>query len=381
MPVTAFWNEHGRRTLYEPGEYIFRLGDPADTVFWISAGRVALLKESRTEEPKLLGYRSTGEILGEASLTGEEMHTEWALTVEPVETLAIGCDAFWKLLDDDPVFRREMFSELVHRLMATDESHLRAVAHETDLFDRVSSLSDENVRMAELMQLRNDTTHFIIHDLRNPLNMINSAVGMLDSYSTGAADEETRTLILVARRGVQRMLSLVDTLLDVDRLEGGAALDLEPLSIGRVVDEVYQRIQPLAAVSDIAMTLELPKKPLPDVMADRQSLDRVITNLVDNALKFTLPESQVALSAWHDDSQVYVAVDDQGTGIAPEQRIRIFERFAQLEAGPEGRRGFGLGLAYCRSAIAAHDGKIWVEDAPGGVGMRFMFSLPIIPAN
>jgi signal transduction histidine kinase len=274
-----------------------------------------------------------------------------------------------------------MVVELVHHLMATDESHLRAVAHEHDLFDRVSSLSDENERMAQLNQLRNDTTHFIIHDLRNPLNMINSAVGMLESGSGGTADEETRTLILVAKRGVQRMLSLVDTLLDVDRLEGGAPLDLEPVNLGRILDEVYQRIQPLAAVSDIAMTLDLPRDPLPEVMADRQCIDRVITNLVDNALKFTLPETTIDLKAWHDGDQVYIAVDDEGTGIPADQRVRIFERFAQLDGGPEGRRGFGLGLAYCRSAIVAHDGKIWVEDAPRGVGMRFMFSLPIHTAS
>jgi two-component system sensor histidine kinase KdpD len=102
-----------------------------------------------------------------------------------------------------------------------------------------------------------------------------------------------------------------------------------------------------------------------------------MTNLIDNALKYTLPGTRVDLTAWRADDAVYVAVDDEGPGIPQEHRTRIFERFTQAGDSPQGRRGFGLGLAYCRSAMTAHGGKIWVEDAPVGTGMRFVFSLPV----
>jgi signal transduction histidine kinase len=338
-----------------------------------------LLKESRLEEAKLLGYRTAGDLLGESSLTGEEARSEWALVVDPVEVAALPCEKFWEMLNRDPGFRQQMVVSLVDHLVTTDESHLRAAAHERDLFERLSSLSDEHERMAQLTQLRADTMHFIIHDLRAPLNMINSAVDMLESQGRVDGEEDTHTLVLAAKRGVQRMLSLVETLLDVDRLdEGNASLNLELIDLSKIAEDVFQRIQPLAAVSDIAMHFDKPDHPLPTVMADRLRIDRVITNLVDNALKFTLPDTHVNLSVWQDGDLVCVAVDDEGVGIPSDQRGRIFERFAQVEGGPQGRRGFGLGLAYCRSAITAHGGRIWVEDAAGKNGMRFAFALPII---
>jgi signal transduction histidine kinase len=381
MPVAAHWQQHGTQLTFEPGEYIFRLDEPADEVFLLISGRVALLKDTRTEHANLLGYRGTGELLGEASLIAPDASRQaWALVVEQTEALSLLRDVFWRLIDEDASFRREMVAALIDHLVAADEGHLQAVAHERDLFERLASLSNEHDRMGQLMQLRHDTMHFIIHDLRNPLNLVKSAVSMLESQGLAGADQETRTIIMMAQRGVQRMLALVETLLDVDRLEEGApALDLETLDVGSVLEEVYLRIQPLAAASEIVMNLDIQPASLPLVLGDRQRIDRVITNLVDNALKFTVPETRIDLSAWQDHAFLYVAVDDQGPGVPADQRSRIFERFAQTDTPSQGRRGFGLGLAYCRSAIAAHGGKIWAEDAPEGIGMRFIFSLPIPP--
>lgn len=380
MAVATFWQQHGTRLTFEPGEYVYRLDEPADHVFMIVSGRVALLKDTRTEHANLLGYRGAGQLLGEASLIAADAARQaWALVVEPTETLSLLRDEFWRLIDQDATFRREMVAALVDHLVAADEGHLQAVAHERDLFERLASLNNEHDRMSQLMQLRHDTMHFIIHDLRNPLNLVKSAVAMLDSQGLAGADQETRTIIMMAQRGVHRMLALVETLLDVDRLEEGApALEIETVDVASVLEDVYLRIQPLAAASEIVMTLDL-QHPLPLVLGDRQRIDRVITNLVDNALKFTVPETRIDLSAWHDHSFIYVAIDDQGPGVPPDQRARIFERFAQTDTASHGRRGFGLGLAYCRSAIAAHGGKIWAEDAPDGTGMRFIFSLPIPP--
>lgn len=379
MPVATFWQQHGNRFAFEPGEYVFRLDEPADAVFLIVSGRVAMLKDTRTEHANLLGYRGTGELLGEGSLIEPAaLRQAWALVVEPTETLSLPCEVFWRLIDENTHFRREMVAALIEHLVAADEDRLQAVADERDLFERLASLSNEHDRMAQLMQLRHDTMHFIIHDLRNPLNLVKSAVTMLEAQGLAGADEETRTIIMMAQRGVLRMLALVETLLDVDRLEEGTpALDLEMLDVGGILEEVYLRIHPLAAASEIEMTLDIQSRSLPLALADRQRIDRVITNLVDNALKFTVPETRIDLCAWHDHDNLYVAVDDQGPGVPPEHRARIFERFAQTDIPSHARRGFGLGLAYCRSAIVAHGGKIWVDDAPEGTGMRFVFSLPI----
>src|SRR5688572_31444379 len=113
--------------------------------------------------------------------------SDWRLVVEPTEILTLDRDSFWRLLDDATAFRREMVTVLIDHLVAADEGHLQAVAHERDLFERLASLSNEHDRMGELMQLRHGTMHFIIHDLRNPLNLVKSAVSMLEAQGLASA--------------------------------------------------------------------------------------------------------------------------------------------------------------------------------------------------
>lgn len=118
---------------------------------------------------------------------------------------------------------------------------------------------------------------------------------------------------------------------------------------------------------------------LPLVVADREKIERVITNLVDNALKYVPEKGCVILAAQIVDDFVQVSVTDNGPGIPPEQRERIFGRFTQVSGEKTRRRGFGLGLSYCKLAVEAHGGKIWVESGKDGVGSRFIFTLPLKP--
>jgi signal transduction histidine kinase len=103
----------------------------------------------------------------------------------------------------------------------------------------------------------------------------------------------------------------------------------------------------------------------------------VLTNLLDNAMKFTPRDGRVAIEVTAVNQEMQVAVSDSGSGIPPADRQRIFERFAQIQrTGMRRVRGFGLGLAFCRLVISAHGGQIWVEPGEGGVGSRFVFTLP-----
>ena len=128
------------------------------------------------------------------------------------------------------------------------------------------------------------------------------------------------------------------------------------------------------------MVVDLPEA-LPTASADRDKIERVVTNLVDNAVKYTPNGGQITLAARAEAEHLLLSVTDTGPGIPEEQRQRIFERFAQVKGDTRARRGFGLGLAYCRLAVEAHGGRIWVEPGPGGVGSRFAFTLPISPRN
>jgi signal transduction histidine kinase len=115
---------------------------------------------------------------------------------------------------------------------------------------------------------------------------------------------------------------------------------------------------------------------LPPITVDEEKIERVLANLIGNAIKYTPGEGKITVTAEAQDDHIQVNVTDTGPGISPEDRKRIFERFAQVE-GSSSRQGFGLGLSFCRLAVEAHGGQIWVESGDDEIGSRFSFTLPL----
>ena len=141
-----------------------------------------------------------------------------------------------------------------------------------------------------------------------------------------------------------------------------------------LVREAAEQIHPLALSR--GQTLEMQVAPgLPDVLADGDVALRVLTNLMDNAVKFNLREGRITVKARQAGEEIWFTVMDTGPGIPPESRQRVFDRFARLESA-EGIEGTGLGLAFCKLAVEAHGGRIWVESELGQ-GSRFHFTLPL----
>jgi signal transduction histidine kinase len=116
---------------------------------------------------------------------------------------------------------------------------------------------------------------------------------------------------------------------------------------------------------------------LPRISIDIDKIDRVLINLLDNAIKFTPNGGLISVKAELRGSEIAVSINDTGSGIPPEQRDQIFERFARGTQGSSLVRGFGLGLTFCRLAVEAHDGRIWIEDGDGGMGCKSVFTLPL----
>jgi signal transduction histidine kinase len=235
----------------------------------------------------------------------------------------------------------------------------------------------------ELEQMREDLTGMMVHDLRSPLTAVLSGLEMIKEFVISEDSDPLATQALdVAGRSCQNMLAMVNTLLDVSRLEKGEMpLERAPAPFAPLVRSAVSHLSPLAADRSVTVRTELPAD-LPLVYIDNEKIGRVLINFLDNALKFTPEGEQVTIRAVQQNTElgnaVLCSVRDNGPGIPKEFHEKIFDRFAQVhdQAVPSARRGTGLGLAFCKLAIEAHGGRIWVDSEPGQ-GSAFYFSLPV----
>ncbi|MBN1936650.1 MAG: GAF domain-containing protein [Anaerolineae bacterium] len=229
----------------------------------------------------------------------------------------------------------------------------------------------------ELARLREDTTHMLVHDLRSPLTVVMGTLDLM-KYTFGKEDEDKFDKLLSMCKGSSvRMLDMVNQLLDIGKLESGQ-LPIHPQNIVArdLLSDVAARLAPLAAEARI--TLEINADPdLPNLFIDPDLIGRVLNNLLDNAIKFTPDEGRVELWARRqlDVDGLLLGVSDSGPGIPPEALPRLFEKFQQVDSVQGRRKGTGLGLPFCKLAVEAHGGEIWVESKVGK-GTTFLMTLP-----
>jgi NtrC-family two-component system sensor histidine kinase KinB len=227
-----------------------------------------------------------------------------------------------------------------------------------------------------LEQMREDLTHMVVHDLRNPLGSI---MGSLQLIHTAFVEHDQTLpitkLLSVAMRSGQKLYLLIDSLLDLGRLEAkDTELSKALVDVDALAQEAVEQIQPFALGKDQDLSMQIAPD-LSQIFADRDLVLRVLTNLLDNAVKFTERKGRIALSAERTEDEVVFTVADTGIGIPLEYRQRIFDRFTRLE-NANGVKGTGLGLAFCKLAVEAHGGRIWVESEVDQ-GSQFKFAPPM----
>jgi len=256
----------------------------------------------------------------------------------------------------------------------TLETHMAKIDYgEREAIQWIGHDISERVALA---QMREDLTHMIVHDLRNPLGSMMSSLQLI--HTAFVEPDETvpvMKLVSIAMRSGHKMYRLINSLLDLGRLEAGETeLKRTLVSARTLVHEAMEQIQPLAL--NRSQTLAARVEPgIPKVLADAELIVRVLTNLLDNAVKFTPREGRIALSASQAGNELAFSVSDTGCGIPAESQQRVFDRFARLEH-TKGYKGSGLGLSFCKIAVEAHGGRIWVESEPGH-GATFSFTLPL----
>jgi PAS domain S-box-containing protein len=254
------------------------------------------------------------------------------------------------------------------------------VAADARLLGRLLVLHDVTEERM-LARMRSDLVHTMVHDLRNPLTGISTALKLLDAKLAGKLTPAQHRLMEIADGAAERMIDLVSGILDVSQLESGQ-MPIRPqsLSVGELVDETIGLEAPVATAGRLKLRASVPKD-LPAVWADVDLIRRVLQNLVGNAVKFTPPGGQIEVRATtyigteggQRDEGVCVSVIDTGPGVPGELKSSLFQKFA---VGQQEEHGTGLGLAFCRLAVEAHGGQIWVE-SDEGQGAAFHFTLPV----
>jgi len=236
-------------------------------------------------------------------------------------------------------------------------------------------LRDDTERK-ELDQLRDDFLSMIYHDLRSPLANIVSSLDVIASLME--FDEETPAVISlfdIAVRSTKRIQRLVNSLLDINRLEAGKPVwDIAPVAPQSLLQESIDELKPIIDNKKLKVRMLVPTN-IPMVMVNGEMIRRVIINLTENSIKYTPSEGRIEVGVRREGDFVQVWVQDTGPGIPDEKRLSIFDKYTRLH-GSGGPKGYGLGLAYCQLAVEGHGGKIWVENVDNG-GSQFNFTMPI----
>jgi signal transduction histidine kinase len=218
------------------------------------------------------------------------------------------------------------------------------------------------------------------HELRTPMTSIKGSIDLILSGMAGEITTDTQELLEIAQNGCNRLIRLINDILDLSKIEAGQLkLDLVRMDLTEAVERSIRGVRALAGQNEVSLRMVRDEN-LPQVEADKDRIEQVITNLLSNAIKFSPTNGEVRVEVGVCDGWVQCAVIDQGRGIPEADLHRVFGKFEQVADAK--KQGTGLGLAICQALIHEHSGKLWVESKLEE-GSRFIFRLPAAapPAN
>jgi two-component system, sensor histidine kinase and response regulator len=270
---------------------------------------------------------------------------------------------------DDFVTKPVQPTEMVLRVQASMKVR-RLDATNKEYFELVRRQRDDLMRL----QLQKERlSSFVVHDLKNPVSSIDLLAQLLQRDK--ALPDEARGTAAAIRLEVASMMRLILNLLDINKSEEGQLVaSLAPLDVRALATTVVEAAQVRAQAKEVELVHDLGA--VEGLAADRDLLRRVLENLLDNALRYAPKSSRISLTVQVHEGEIELRVADEGQGVPAELREGIFERFVQLDSGARTapRTGRGLGLTFCRLAIEAQGGRIYVED--GSPGAVFCIRLP-----
>jgi signal transduction histidine kinase len=247
-----------------------------------------------------------------------------------------------------------------------------------ELETAMAALQAQHEQLQALMRFKTDFVNAVSHDLRIPLTSIKGFTELLVDRFAGPLTGQQEAYVSQIEKNAARLERLVHDMLDFAKLEAGTfKLKYHELDFGSLATELVESFKPQAQDAHLTLTLELPQEPL-IVAMDAERIERVVANLISNAVKFTPAAGRIRIRAWLDETQLTCEIEDSGVGIAPDELPRLFQRFSQLEHGRRARGGTGLGLSISKAIVEAHGGQIGVR-SEFGTGSVFWFTLPRRP--
>ena len=282
---------------------------------------------------------------------------------------------------DDTVTKVQGFEsgavDYITKPFDADEVLARVSTHLT-LRRTQDQLSDSFEKFQRLEKLRANLVHMIVHDLKSPLFALNTSLGFLREDTSETLDERTLDMLdnIISTGG--ELAQMVDQLLDINQLEEGRMpIDCQPCDIADLVNAAVDAVKGISPEREILLNIDQPAT----ASCDANLVRRVVENLVSNGLIHTPPEKPLTVEVRRGTDDILFTVRDEGHGVPEELKERIFEKFASAQARKDGQyHSSGLGLAFCKLAVEAHDGTIGVESVEGK-GSTFWFSLPDVPSD
>lgn len=269
-------------------------------------------------------------------------------------------------------FQKDYFTQ-EHLELMTIIAEEAAVIVETAMLNR--RLGEVAEQLAALSRIKDDFVSTVSHEFKTPLTTINGFLTVVLDEDAGPLTADQKRFLTVAKGAAKRLAGLVSDLLDLSKLEGGAKMEMKQLDFEKVLASSLDNHRPAAQEAGKKLTVAVQGK-LPPVKGDERWLGVMLDNLIGNGLKFTRPGGRVAVTAEDKGDMLLVTVADDGIGIPPEDKEKIFEKFHRARnRGEVNAPGTGLGLTISKEVVSRHGGKIWFESELGK-GSTFHFVLP-----
>lgn len=340
--------------------------DALETTFYIILdGEVLVTKHINDAEARELKHLHPGDFFGEMALIHNAPRAATVTSVVPITVLEIDKDAFDSMLERNSPVSLAMVREVSRRLRENDQMAIE------DLRLKANELAAAYQQLTTLEYARSQFLTTIAHELRTPLMAAN---GFLQVIRQGSLQGEAKSAALeTVSRNIQDIVSLVNDILFLQEMDL-IMPEAQPTEVGRLVAAAVEAQRVHAEHAGIGFSLNIDSG-LPRILADPKTLEKAVTAILDNAIKFSPDGGEVRVQVTSDEGQILISIQDHGVGIPPDALPRIFDRFYHLdEVDGHLFRGVGLGLSIARHVVEGLDGTIEV-DSQVGQGSTFLIKL------